>query len=67
MTQQEKWIKKFGADNVYNKHCEHLDNNDGYSCNIKMDMIHCNNRCAYATNVAGTNKVDKRGQVIGVR
>ena len=67
MTQQEKWLKKFGAENVYNKHCEHLNCDDGYSCRVKMDMLFCGNKCAYATNVKGTTKVDKRGRVIGVR
>lgn len=67
MTQQEKWLKKFGAENVYNKHCEHLIIGDLYSCNIRMDMSHCNKKCVYATNASGTNKVDGRGKYIGIR
>ena len=62
---QDKWIRKFGAENVYNKHCEHLT--EDYKCKIKMDMMFCGNKCAYATNITGTNKVDKRGKVIGVK
>ena len=32
-----------------------------------MDMMFCGNRCVYATNITGTNKVNKRGKVIGVK
>ena len=62
---RDKWLRKFGKNNVYNKHCEHLTE-DCY-CAIKMDMMFCGNRCPYATNVKGTNVVSKRGKVIGVR
>lgn len=62
---RDKWIRKFGAENVYNKNCEHLT--DDYECSVKMDMLFCGNKCAYATNVNGTNKVNKRGKVIGLK
>ena len=67
MTHQEKWLKKFGQGNVYNKHCDHLITGDKYRCKIKMDMSFCGNKCSYATNVNGTTKVNKRGIVIGIR
>lgn len=67
ITKQEKWLKKFGADNVYNKHCNHLIKGDKYSCKIKMDMQFCSNKCVYATNINGTNEVNNRGKVIGVK
>lgn len=62
---QEKWLKKFGANNVYNKYCIHLQEN--YSCKLKMDMMFCNNRCAYATNKKLTNTTDRYGKVNGIR
>lgn len=60
MEQQEKWLKKFGASNTYNKHCKHLSEKDGnYRCKIKMEMMFCGNKCAYATNQVGSNKAYK--------
>lgn len=67
MTKQEKWLKKFGPENVYNKHCEHFISGETYSCKIKMDMQFCGNKCIYATNANCTNKVNWRGQVIGIK
>ena len=32
-----------------------------------MDMMFCGNRCVYATNITGTNNVDKRGKVICIK
>lgn len=66
--QQEKWLKMFGAEHVYNKHCHHLViAGDEYKCKIKMDMTFCSNKCIYATNIEGSNKVDTKGKVVGVK
>lgn len=68
MTRQEKWLKRFGAENVYNKHCVHLEKKcDEYKCKIKMDMMFCGNNCSYASNRKGTLKTDARGKVVGIR
>lgn len=65
--QQDKWIDKFGEDNTYNIHCNHICKIDGeFKCGIKMEMMFCSNKCIYATNVKGTYKVDKKGKVIGI-
>lgn len=61
---REEWVKKFGPDESYNRYCKHLT--ESYQCKIKMDMIHCGNRCAYATNVKGSLKVDNKGNVVGL-
>lgn len=67
MTKQEKWVKKFGAENVYNKYCEHFRKGvDKYYCKVRMDMTFCGSQCAYATNVPGSTKVNKKGTYIGV-
>ena len=35
MTKQEKWVKKFGAENVYNKYCEHFRKGvEKYYCKV---------------------------------
>lgn len=65
---REKWIKKFGAENVYNKHCSHLCTKEGnYSCKLGMDMSYCSNDCVYATNSKLSNTVDQYGRANGVK
>ena len=61
-TNQEKWLKRFGAENTYNKHCKHLGKKDDkYVCTTKMDMLFCGNNCAFASNNKLSTKVKKRG------
>lgn len=67
-TQQEKWLRKFGAEHVYNKFCMHYQIKKGEPyCKLKMDMCFCSRKCVYATNSNSTNKVDSYGRVKGVR
>lgn len=61
----DKWIRKFGAYNVFNKHCKHLT--EDFQCAVKMDMMFCSNKCSYDTNVKGSNMVNKRGKVMGIK
>lgn len=64
-TLQEKWLKKFGAEHVYNRHCVHLQ--EDFTCKLKMDMMFCSNKCAYATNQKLTNTTDRYRKVNGIR
>lgn len=67
-TRQEKWLKKFGADNTYNKDCKHyIKTDDECKCKLRMEMFFCNNKCAYATNQKLTNVVDGYGKVKGIK
>lgn len=60
---RDEWIKKFGVENAYNKHCEYLTITDGVaSCDIHMDLTFCGFYCAYATNNPLATKVKRKGK-----